>query len=144
MSHRLHSNARTTPKTRKEIKESNLSVKELMVRYSLSKATVLKWRKRENHEDLSHRPHTLHTTLSTVQEWIVCELRRMLMLPLDDLLAVTREFVNAKVSRAGIERLLKREGMPSLRTLMQEQKKRVIRQRKKLQRLRTGLHPHGH
>jgi transposase InsO family protein len=106
-----------------EIRESSLSTKELMVRYSLSKATVLKWRKRENPEDLSHRPHKLHTTLSTVQEWIVCELRRMLMLPLDDLLTVTREFMNPKVSRAGIERLLKREGMASLRTVMQEQKK---------------------
>lgn len=91
--------------------------------YSLSKATVLKWKKRENTEDLSHRPHKLHTTLSTVQEWIVCELRRMLMLPLDDLLTVTREFMNPKVSRAGIERLLKREGMASLRTIMKEQKK---------------------
>jgi transposase InsO family protein len=47
-----------------------------MPRYSLSKATVLKWRKRTDVEDRSHRPHTLHTTLSNAQEFLVCELRR--------------------------------------------------------------------
>jgi transposase InsO family protein len=52
-----------------------------MPRYSLSKATVLKWRKRTDVEDRSHRPHTLHTTLSSTQEFLVCELRRTLLLP---------------------------------------------------------------
>ncbi len=32
------------------------------------------------------------------------ELRRPLLLPLDDLLAVTREFLNADVSRSGLDR----------------------------------------
>ena len=123
MSHRLHSNARTTPKTREEISQSNLSVKELMIRYSLSKSTVLKWRKRQEFEDRSHRPHTLHTTLSTAQEWIVCELRRLLLLPLDDLVQVTHRFINPKASRSGILRLLKREDIASLRALRQAQEK---------------------
>jgi transposase InsO family protein len=123
MSHRLHSNARTTPQTRAEISQSKLSIKELMIRYSISKATVLKWRKRSAFEDRSHRPHTLHTTLSSTQEWIVCELRRMLDLPIDDLVAVTKKFINPAVSRSGIIRLLKREGMESLREQARQQAK---------------------
>jgi transposase InsO family protein len=123
MSHRLHSNARTTPKTRAEIKQSELSNSQLAKRYSITKATVSKWRKRDEFEDRSHRPRTLHTTLSQVQEWIVCELRRMLLLSLDDLTAVTKQFINPQASRSGISRLLKREDMDSLRSIKKEQQR---------------------
>jgi hypothetical protein len=71
----------------------------------------------ENPEDRSHRAHTLHTTFSAAQELIVAELRRLLELPLDDLLVVTRRFINSEVSRSGLNRLLQREGLCSLRAL---------------------------
>jgi transposase InsO family protein len=121
MSHRIHVNARTTPKIREEIRNSSLTVTELMARYSLSKATVLKWRKRTDVEDRSHRPHTLHTTLSNAQEFLVCELRRTLLLPLDDLFEVTRRLINPQASRSGVQRLLNREGLNDLRLLRQAQ-----------------------
>ena len=38
-------------------------------------------------------------------------LRQSLYLPLDDLLYITRQYMNPDVSRLGIARLLKREGM---------------------------------
>jgi hypothetical protein len=66
-------------------------------------------------EDRSHRSHTLHTTLSAAQELIVIELRRLLELPLDDLLVLTQRFINPDVSRSGLNRLLRREGLGSLR-----------------------------
>jgi DNA-binding transcriptional regulator YiaG len=50
MSHTLHSLARTTPKTRAEIRalrEAGLTQRELMKRYSVGKGTILQWRKRE-------------------------------------------------------------------------------------------------
>ncbi|QJD29668.1 hypothetical protein [Methylococcus geothermalis] len=53
-----------------------------------------KWRRRTSVEDASHRPPTLHTTLTPAQEAIVIYLRQHLLLPLDDLLAVTRECLN--------------------------------------------------
>ena len=59
-----------------------------------------KWKKRELPTDKSHRPDKLYTTLSPTQEWIVTELRKTLLLPLDDLLAITREFVIPDVSRS--------------------------------------------
>ncbi|MFZ1548452.1 MAG: hypothetical protein WAT12_15380 [Candidatus Nitrotoga sp.] len=42
----------------------------------------------ENFKDRSHRPHTLNTTLTPDQELLVVELRRMLLLPMDELLAI--------------------------------------------------------
>jgi hypothetical protein len=56
----------------------------------------------------------LHTTLSAGREAIVLSLRQTLYLPLDDLLYITRQYINADVSRSGLARLLKREGMARL------------------------------
>jgi hypothetical protein len=84
---------------------------------SFSKATIIKWQRRKDVEGRSHRAHTLHTTLSAAQELIVVELRRLLELHLDDLLVVTRRFINPDVSRSGLNRLLQREGLGSLRAL---------------------------
>jgi hypothetical protein len=57
-----------------------------------SESTALKWTVRQSVHDLSYRPHTLNTKLNPAQEAIVVELRRLLLLPLDDLLVITREF----------------------------------------------------
>ena len=113
----VHAQARTTPRTRAEIKDSPASIAQLAELYNITRATARKWKHRDSPDDLSHRPHTLHTTLSPVQEAIAVELRRLLFLPLDDLLAVVREFVNPQVSRAGLDRCLRRHGVSSLREL---------------------------
>jgi hypothetical protein len=52
--------------------------------------------------------------LSVAQEAIVLALCQSLYLPLDDLLYITTEHINADMSRSGIARLLKREGMARL------------------------------
>ncbi|MDK2127116.1 DDE-type integrase/transposase/recombinase, partial [Parachitinimonas caeni] len=43
--------------------------------------------------------------------------RTTLLLPLDDLLAVTRRFIHAEASRSGVNRLLVREGVGNLKQL---------------------------
>ncbi len=52
----------------------------LAERYNLTRATVRKWKGREDAEDRSHRPHKMHTTLTEAQERVVVELRKMLLL----------------------------------------------------------------
>jgi len=47
-------------------------------------------------------------TPPSVQEAVVVELRKMLLLPLDDLLAVTHESIHPAVSRSGLDRCLRR------------------------------------
>lgn len=49
--------------------------------------------------DKSHTPDKMCTTLSPEHELIVLELRKTLLVPTDDLLAVTHEFINRR-SRA--------------------------------------------
>jgi hypothetical protein len=113
----LHKNARTTPRVRKEIQESLESERDLAERYDLHRDTIRKWKHRQDTADASHRPHTLHTTLTPGQELIAVELRKALLLPLDDLLAVVHEFMNEKVSRSGLDRCLRRHGVSSLKLL---------------------------
>jgi Integrase core domain len=64
----------------------------------------------------------LSTTLSTGEEAVVVELRKTLMLPLDDLLVVTREFINKLASRSGIDRCLRRHGVANLRQLQSDER----------------------
>ena len=54
----IHSQARTTPKIREEIRASKgrLTLEEAAKHFNVSRSTILKWRKRESVEDRSHRP----------------------------------------------------------------------------------------
>jgi transposase InsO family protein len=114
----LHKRARTTPAIRAELQAAGEPTKVLARRYNLTADTVRKWRRRGDTQDRSHRPHTLHANLSPVQERVVVELRKLLLLPLDDLLVVTHEFLNAEVSRSGLDRCLRRHGVSRLADLV--------------------------
>ena len=118
---RLHKNARTTPAIRRELRKSSLSISALAQKHNLTRATVRKWRGRESVEDRSHRPHELHARLSPLQEEVVVELRKTLLLPLDDLFAIVREHINDKVSRSGLARCLDRHGVSRLRDLIPQE-----------------------
>ena len=74
------------------------------------RTTVWKWRGRDDVHDRSHTPHRLQTTLTPAQEAVAVALRKALHLPLDDLLAVVRGFLNPHVARSGLDRCLRRHG----------------------------------
>lgn len=114
MNIRLHKNATTTPARRAYIQSSPLSVAALAVELGVSEDTIRRWKKRDTVEDRPHTAHRLQTTLTPAQEAVVLALRETLWLPLDDLLVVSREFINEKVSRSGLQRLLKRHGVSRL------------------------------
>ncbi len=109
-----HANATTTPEMRAFIRESDLPTAVLARLLKISESTVRKWRKRDSIVDESNKPKQLNTTLSPAQEYVVVELRQRLLLSLDELLAVCREFINPNVSRAGLQRCLKRHGVSRL------------------------------
>ena len=112
-----HPQARTTPRTRAEIKAACANLAALAERYDVSKATAHKWKHRDNVQDLSHPPHKLRPTLTPGQEAAVVKLRRMLLLPLGNLLVVVRKFIKVAVSRSGPDRCLRRPGVSQLRDL---------------------------
>lgn len=113
----LHKNARTTPAVRAEIAASDETASALAQRFGITEQTVYKWKKREVFGDRSHPAHRLQTVLTPAQETVVVHLRRTLLLPLDDLLAVTREFICPHVSRSGRDRCLRRHGAGNLNAL---------------------------
>ena len=115
---RLHKKAATTPAIREYIRDCGKPVKALARELNLNVGTVRKWRGREDAQDASHRPHTMRTTLSPAQEALVVELRRTVLLSLDDLVAVTRAHIHPGASRAAVGRLLKREGVSRLADLL--------------------------
>jgi transposase InsO family protein len=110
----LHKNATTTPARRAYIQSSPLSVAALAKELAVSEDTIRRWKARDTVEDRSHAPHRLQTTLSPDQEAVVVALRKTLWLPLDDLLAVTHEFLSEHASRSGLQRLLARHGISRL------------------------------
>lgn len=109
-----HANATTTPEMRAFIHESDLPTAVLARLLKISESTVRKWRQRESMSDASHVPKQLNTTLSEAQEYVVVELRTRLLLSLDELLVVCKQFINPHVSRAGLQRCLKRHGVSRL------------------------------
>ena len=118
---KLHKNARTTPAIRAQLAASNESVAVLAKRFNLAPNTVRKWQARTDFNDRSHTAHNLQTTLSSAQEHIVIYLRKHLLLPLDDLLSVTQEFLCPEVSRSGLNRCLRRHGVGNLREMTRSQ-----------------------
>ena len=119
----IHSQARTTLKIREEIHASkgHMTIDEAADHFNVSRSTIIKWRNRETFEDRSHRPQTLHTALTAVQEAIVVEIRRSLLLTVDDLLVVVREFIKSDMGRSSLIRLLNRHGVNRLKDLYIEQ-----------------------
>ena len=116
----LHKQARTTPAVRAEIAASLEPVSVLARRHNITEATVRKWRARSEFQDRPHTAHRLQTQLTPAQEVIAVYLRKSLLLSLDDLLVVTREFLCPSVSRSGLDRCLRRHGVGNLRKLMPE------------------------
>lgn len=115
---RLHQKATTTPAIREYIRTCGKPVKALARELKLNVGTVRKWRGRADTQDASHRPLRMQTTLNPAQETLVVELRRTLLLSLDDLTAITRAHIHPDASRAALGRLLQREGVSRLADLM--------------------------
>jgi transposase-like protein len=107
----LHANATTTPRTRSYIQRSKKSVAELAGELGVSETTIRRWRHRTTVGDRSHRPNRLTTSLSAMEETLVCELRTSLQLPLDDIVEVMRRCINDRLSRSAIHRCLQRHGI---------------------------------
>jgi transposase InsO family protein len=106
----LHKNATTTPAIRAEIQSATGSDYALARQFNVCRDTIRKWRKRDTVQDASHTAHRLQTTLNAAQEELVIYLRTQLLLPLDDLLAVIKEFIEPAMSRSALDRLLRRRG----------------------------------
>ena len=78
MQMKLHKNAATTPRIRREIQESTEPVSVLAKRYHVHETTIRRWKKRTTQEDRSHTPHRLPLRLTVEEERLIVELRQEL------------------------------------------------------------------
>ena len=72
----LHANAKTTPRIRKEIQESKESVIKIAKKYNINPKTVQKWRHRDSVSDRSSRNIKLRSSLSEMDQQIICEAQK--------------------------------------------------------------------
>jgi hypothetical protein len=98
---------------------------ELAEKYNLNLRTMRQWRHREDLFDASHRPHNLPARLTPEQEVVVVALRALRLLPLDELLAITHQFIHIIASRSGLDRCLHRHGVSNLKVLIKARKATV-------------------
>lgn len=106
----LHSNAKTTPKIREEIRNSKESIARLAERLSLNPKTVQKWRKAESVLDKRSGPKEPKSVLSTAEQQVICAFRRSTKLPLDDCYLALKDQIPA-LTRSNLHRCLKRNNL---------------------------------
>ena len=85
MKQNYHSNATTNQHIRAIIQSSELTAKELSLRYNIDVKTSEKWRDRDFQVDVSSRPHNINYALTELEKDIIASIRRSTWSPLDDL-----------------------------------------------------------
>jgi len=109
----LHGNATTTPRIREEIQKSKESLAKLAKKYNLNEKTVQKWRHADGVVDKRSGPKQPKSALSTTEQQIVCEFRRLTRLSLDDIFVALRDQIPT-LSRSNLHRCLQRNGLSVL------------------------------
>ena len=109
-----HANAKTTPRIRKEIQESNETIAVLAKRLSLNPKTVIKWKNAPSVEDKKSGPTQPKSTVLTEQEEkVICEFRRVSRFSLDDVFIALTDNIPA-MTRSNLYRCLLRNGLNRL------------------------------
>jgi len=103
-----------TAAVRREIQNSQESLKTLSKRYGINIKTVDKWRKRNSVEDLPAGPKNPRSTvLSIEEEAMVVAFRKHTLLPLDDCLYALQPNI-PHLTRSSLHRCLQRHGISRL------------------------------
>ena len=119
---RQHKNATTTPALRRWIQENrHLPTAQIMREKGLSRNTVVRWKNRDNTDDASSKPHSQTSRFADWQEALIVEIRTTFLLPFDSLLAVVQKFIRPECKKGALERLLKRNKVNTLKSLIPEE-----------------------
>jgi len=113
MGNLLHKNAKTTPRIRKEIQDSDESISALASKYNLNPKTIMKWKHRSDTSDKPSLHKQLKSSLSDMEQQIICEFRKKTLLPLDDVYVSLKDQIPA-LTRSNLHRCLKRNGINRL------------------------------
>lgn len=114
---KLHANATTTPRIRRYIQNSDKSDRILAKELGISVATVRRWRQRQDVADQYTTPKNTHKSLTTEQSVMINFVRQNLMVPLDELLIIVNSGMQQEISRAGLDRYLRRAELAHMNVL---------------------------
>lgn|SRR5208282_1840971 len=103
MKQEYHSNATTNIHIRLDINRSDFTNLMLANKFGISEPTVSKWKNRENFEDKSSRPHTIHYALNDFEKTLISSIRRSTWLPLDEVLEMVL-LTNPSITRSVVYR----------------------------------------
>jgi transposase len=136
-----HPRAKTTVEIRKEIKENKegLSVREQAKKYNVSVSTIMKWRKRDTPYE-RHGTRDLykkHISITPLEEHIICEIRKTTLLGIDELVEIVNQ-IGIKVTRSGLYRALKRNGLSNIRELLKSFDKETKEEIKEFKKYEPG------
>jgi transposase InsO family protein len=109
----LHSNATTTHVTRRLIQQATGSIANIARLYGVSWTTAKRWHFRQDVEDRSSRPKTLHTAIPEPIQELLLELRRRSM-SLDEVFESVMD-EHPCLGRSSLWRLFRRHGMGRLK-----------------------------
>jgi transposase-like protein/transposase len=128
----LHGTATTTFRIRTEIQKNseNLTQKQLAERYHINVKTVQKWQKRTTIQDsVCGAKQGDNSSLSSVEEEIICQTRLKTLLPLDDLWVVLKKEIPA-LTRSNLHRCLQRNKLSRLSDLLPADEKEPASKKK--------------
>lgn len=114
---KLHANATTTPRIRRYIQHSDKSDRALAKELGISVATVRRWRQRQDVADQYTTTKNVHKSLTPEQSVLINIMRQKLMTPLDELLVIVNSGMQQSISRAGLDRYLRRAELAHMNVL---------------------------
>ena len=110
----LHGCATTTEATRREIQNSQESLRVLAKKYGINPKTVAKWKKRDVVTDAPMGPKIVKSTVLTIEEEaVIVAFRKHTLLPLDDCLYALQEAI-PHLTRSSLHRCLQRHDISRL------------------------------
>jgi transposase-like protein len=104
---RYHANAVTNIKQRELIQQSQLPFRTLSSQYQVSLGTIHRWKHAASPEDRQSTPQTIHYALNVYEQQLICGVRQMEWVGLDDLVLLLEPVV-PKITRSNTYRTLKR------------------------------------
>jgi len=106
----LHKRATTTYEIRRKIQKEKGTIDSIAKKYGINWNTAKKWKSRHTVEDKQMGNGRANSVLTKAEDWLICEVRRLTWLPLDDLFLLLKPLIK-KLSRSGLHRCLQFYGL---------------------------------
>jgi transposase len=101
----LHDRATTTHEIRRKIQSENGTINSIAKKYKVSWNTAKKWKSRDSVADSKMGNGRANSKLTAEEDWLICEIRRLTWLDLDDLWLLLKPLF-PKLSRSALHRCL--------------------------------------